>query len=187
MITLNREPIRTLFGTIGPKITGGKLLTLLISDRGVITSSDPSVVANGTSAAGLLLEYGKMPSAMQQARITIPPRGTIYWDPPIIFDPYPQLARRVAETTAKAANVSPNARMASVPPLVLTRDARGRMQSSDPDRVYPGVFEPWTPFNGPPAQRSKYDEFKDCVGEYWYLPGVAQVACAIGAGISSLL
>lgn len=40
----------------------------------------------------------------------------------------------------------------------------------------------------PPPFKStafRYKEFKDCVGEYWYLPLVAQVICGVGAIIAT--
>lgn len=33
----------------------------------------------------------------------------------------------------------------------------------------------------------RYEEFKDCVGEYWWLPGVNVVACGVGALIAEAI
>jgi hypothetical protein len=79
---------------------------------------------------------------------------------------YPQLVERVSRYRAQLAVERP--RKATV----LKQGATGILLVVGPS-------------GDVPAETSFWDEFKACVGEYWWAPGVAQVACGIGAAIMS--
>ena len=172
---------------LASKISGGRLLTLVISQRGVITSSDTTIVPNGASAAGLLLEYGQHQVARRVMTIQIP-EGIVF-EPPLDLTGLPQMAATLERSQVAArlqSNVNPNLRRSQPSPLRITLEANGRLISSDP-RLPKGCFDLWNPFSGPEAMRDKYKEFKECVGDYWWAPGLNVLACGAGLGISVLL
>jgi len=177
-----KQSLENVGRALAPKISRGRRsLTLRISPRGVITSSDSAIVPNGSSAAGLLQQYGNLRTKARIATVAFPKPGAVIFEPPIDLKLVPNIAAALERhTEVVRANEAIQRQTVKV-----VQASNGRVTPSFP-RLPDGCFDLWKlEWDGAPAYKTKYDEFKECVGEYWYLPGVALVACAIGAGISS--
>jgi len=175
-----KQSLENVGRALASKISGGRSLTLVISPGGVVTSSDSAIVPNGSSAAGLLQQYGNLRTKARIATVAFPKPGVVIFEPPIDLTLVPNIAASLdRQTRVVRANEAKQRQTVKV-----VQESNGRVFPSFP-RLPEGCFDLWKQkWDGPLAYKTKYDEFKDCVGEYWYLPGVAQVACAIGAALS---
>lgn len=151
---------------IASRLGKDQTLVLFVSKNGVISSSNSSIVKEGSSASTFLIEYGDALKGQPAFSATLTSDGKLTFSNEAELRSYPQLVERVSRYRAQLAVERP--RKATV----LKQGATG-------------VLLVVGPSGDVPAETSFWDEFKACVGEYWWAPGVAQVACGIGAAIMS--
>lgn len=133
-------------------------LTLTVDEQGLISSSDPNVVANETSMNSLLIGIGKLKISEENVEITIEKNeGITNITNGEIYKRFDGLYDKLQNKGKEFANKMVNDQV-----LVTLSN----------DETIPYVSYPKLKFN--------YQEFKDCVGAYWFLPLVAQGLCGIG-------
>lgn len=149
---------------IASRLGKDQTLVLSVSKNGMISSSNSSIVKEGGSASTFLIEYGDALKSQSAFSATLTSDGKLTFSNEAELRPYPQLVERVSRYRAQRADKRP--RKATV----LKQSATGML-------LVVGAS------GDVPAETSFWDDFKACVGEYWWAPVVAQVACGIGAAV----